>query len=110
MHTDKPELKILDGARCFSCHKNRGPIMGITPWSNTMHNEVVRNTALAAMSRPVTLPDGKEVRIGDTDGLSFKTPRALEVDIAVRLGAAIPRDRATFKRLAETPETRKALV
>ena len=46
MARDKPELKILDGTRCFSCHKNRGPILGAAPWSNTMHNDVVQKHAL----------------------------------------------------------------
>jgi hypothetical protein len=110
MHTPTPELKILDGTRCFSCHKGRGPIIGAAPWSNTMHNDVVRNTALVTLSRPVKLPNGTEIRIDGTDGLVFKDPHAMEVDVAVQLGGELLRDRAIFKRLAETPETRRALV
>jgi hypothetical protein len=110
MHTDQPELKILDGVRCFSCHKNKGPIMGITPWSNTMHDDVVRTAALNALHMHLKVPLRTELPISATDGLSFKSTRALPVDIAVRLGAAVPRDRAMFKRLAEAPDTQKALV
>jgi hypothetical protein len=38
-----PTLKFLDGAKCFSCHKNKGPIMGAAPWSNTIHNDHARS-------------------------------------------------------------------
>ena len=27
-NTTTPELQMLDGVRCFSCHKNKGPILG----------------------------------------------------------------------------------
>lgn len=112
MHTDAPELKIVDGVRCFSCHKNKGPIIGAAPWSNTMHNDVVRNTAVTAMSRPLKLSGGTEIRVRDqTDGLALiDQPPAAEVDVAVRLGGELLRDRALFQRLTETPDTRKALV
>jgi len=110
LHTGAPELKLLDGTRCFSCHKGRGPILGISPWSNTMHNSVVRATADVAMYDAMKLT-AKQLKTGEhTDGMIFDTPQALDMDIAVRLGGELMRDRAIFKRLAEIPETRKALV
>ena len=111
----KPELKVLDGTRCFSCHKNRGPIMGVAPWSNTAHNDLVRATAAPLLRFPNRLnQDGKEdSSLGprtDIDGLALLTPNGPEVDAAVRQGADVLRDRERFKLLARTPEGRKAFV
>ena len=111
MHTDSPELKMLDGTRCFSCHKGRGPILGISPWSNTLHDSIVHDTSTVAMYNAMKLTADRNSRSGiHTDGMSFGFPRALDMDIAIRLGGELMRDRAIFKRLAETPDTRKALV
>jgi hypothetical protein len=99
LNTDAPELKILDGVRCFSCHKNKGPILGGAPWSNTAHNAVVRKTAIDALKPGAA-----------TDGVAFHDPHGLEVDAAVRIGGDLLRDRALFKRLAEMPDGRKALA
>lgn len=111
LNTDGPKLTMLDGVRCFSCHKGRGPILGNAPWSNTAHNPAVRDATATALSRVTKLPNGGEVRIGgQTDGLWLDDPHGVEVDAAVRFGAELLRDRAAFKRLAETPDTRKALV
>lgn len=100
----RPEVRLLDGVRCFSCHKNRGPILGVGPWSNTMHNELIHDAAADA--------------IGDsllrsplfTDGIDHFTAHAFEVDAAVRQGGDLLRDRAVFKHLAATADGRKALV
>ncbi|MBA4186480.1 MAG: hypothetical protein C0467_00535 [Planctomycetaceae bacterium] len=46
------EFQVLDGVRCFSCHKNKGPILGQGPWSNSTHNDVVRAAALQAFDIP----------------------------------------------------------
>ena len=110
LHTDAPELKMLDGTRCFSCHKVRGPILGITPWSNTMHNSIVRSTATVAIYDTMKRPYPKLGTGERTDGLVFGNPRAMDVDNGVRLGGELMRDRAIFKRLGETPDTRKGLV
>jgi hypothetical protein len=100
----KPEVRVLDGTRCFSCHKNRGPILGVGPWSNTTHNTVVRDAAKESLPYlPSTRPDL-------LDGMDLLRPHAAEVDAAVRQGADLLRDRAVFKHLAATLEGRKALV
>jgi hypothetical protein len=61
-----PELQILDGVRCFTCHKNKGPILGQGPWSNSTHNDVVRASALKALDVPGL--NGKPVLPGDPNG------------------------------------------
>src|SRR5262245_26529002 len=102
MGGDTPELKILDGVRCFTCHKNRGPILGVAPWSNTSHNTLVRNTSKHAMkigNDSITL-----------DGLTLLQSQGAAVDAAVRSGADILRDRAVLNLLTRTAEGRKALV
>jgi len=50
--TEPAELQILDGVRCFTCHKNKGPILGQGPWSNSTHNDIVRATALQSFNIP----------------------------------------------------------
>ncbi len=95
--SETPELKILDGVRCVSCHKNRGPILGVAPWSNTAHNSIVQKTLT-------------DLRTRGQDGISFNDSHGPEVDAAVRIGGDLLRDRAIFKQLAESDEGRKALV
>ncbi|MBP3954445.1 hypothetical protein J8F10_03970 [Gemmata sp. G18] len=113
--SEKPELKILDGARCFSCHKNKGPILGVAPWSNTAFNELVRTTSTPLFKFTSRQnQEGKEdSALGlrdDIDGLKLLAPSGPEVDAAVRQGADVLRDRARYKLLAQTAEGRKALV
>lgn len=95
-----PELKMLDGARCFSCHKNRGPIIGVAPWSNTTHNTLVRTSAAHVLN----VVDN--IRF---DGFTLDA-QAAEVDAAVRGGGDLLRDRATVKHLLATSDGRKAFV
>jgi hypothetical protein len=48
-----PVLTVLDGGRCFTCHRTRGPILGVAPWSNTAHDPAVRRAmASGSGSRP----------------------------------------------------------
>ncbi|MBM3983844.1 MAG: hypothetical protein FJ304_26970 [Planctomycetes bacterium] len=110
-----PELKMLDGARCLSCHKNKGPILGVTPWSNTAHNEQVRSASAPRFTFGTLLdPTGKEDpalgRRDDIDGLRVLRPNGPEVDAAVRQGADVLRDRERFRLLARTAAGRKGLV
>jgi hypothetical protein len=84
------ELKFVDGVKCLSCHKTRGPILGAAPWSNTAHNSLVRGA----------LTD-------KADGLSLITSNAGEVDARVREAADLLRNRELFKMLARTPAGRK---
>jgi hypothetical protein len=110
----EPEVKLLDGVRCFSCHKNRGPILGASPWSNTAQNDLVRRTSAPLFKFAFQLDtDGKEDELrrrNDIDGLRFLMPNGPEVDAAVRQGAEVLRDRDRFRLLARTPEGRRALV
>lgn len=109
------ELKLLDGSRCFSCHKNRGPILGIAPWSNTASNDLVRATSKPLFKfPPLRNLEGKEdANLGvrdDIDGLKVLQPSGPEVDAAVRRGADVLRDRERFRLLARTADGRKVLV
>ncbi|QJW97677.1 hypothetical protein [Frigoriglobus tundricola] len=111
----QPELKTLDGVRCFSCHKNRGPILGVAPWSNTAHNDLVRATSAPLLKFTARFDkDGQEnANLGlrdDIDGLRLLGPSRPEVDAAVRQGADVLRDRERFKLLVRTSEGRKALT
>jgi hypothetical protein len=110
-----PEVKTLDGVRCFSCHKNRGPILGVAPWSNTAQNDLVRSTSTSLFTFAFrTGPDGREDeklgRRDDIDGLRLLVPNGPEVDVAVRQGADVLRDRERFRLLVRTGEGRKALL
>jgi hypothetical protein len=107
-----PELKLLDGARCFSCHKTRGPILGVAPWTNTAHDTTVQRAMGVTLSVSITRtnsPGSKaEWKWGDDiDGLSLFTPRAAEVDKAVRLAGGMLRDRDVFRALNKTPAGRQ---
>jgi hypothetical protein len=106
---------MFDGARCFSCHKNKGPILGVAPWSNTVQNDLVRSTATPLFTFGFRLdPAGNESeKLGksdEIDGLRYLIPNGPEVDIAVRTGADVLRDRDRIRLLARTPEGRRALV
>lgn len=112
---DKPEVKMLDGSRCFSCHKNRGPILGVTPWSNTAHNDLIRSTSTALFKFPAQIEKDangnmKTTPRDDIDGLKPLKPSGPEVDAAVRQGADVLRDRERFKLLVRTADGRKVLV
>jgi hypothetical protein len=107
-----PELKMLDGRRCFSCHKNQAPIMGVAPWSNSLHVDLVRKTAESLMKLPPN-PGEKGPRPltnEQLDGMDVFNPHALEVDAAVRHAANVMRDRDRVQLLARTGDGRKALV
>jgi hypothetical protein len=112
---ESPELKILDGARCFSCHKNKGPILGTGPWSNTTHNNLVRGMSKSLFAfEPKDLLNAvanlDPILRNDIDGMMLLTPAAQEVDDAVRFGADILRNREMFRVLARTQEGRKTIV
>ena len=51
----EPQIRVVDGVRCFACHKSKGPILGQGPWSNTPHNDVLRT----AMTNPNPNPAPK---------------------------------------------------
>lgn len=131
----EPQIRVVDGVKCFSCHKNKGPILGIGPWSNTPHNDMVR----AAMTRAAVLPKGVRPAFGldndlgqprrlDTglvspgnpgvprqqaltaDGMALVLPQGPAVDASVRFGAELARDRDVYRAMARNADGRKGLV
>jgi hypothetical protein len=102
----KPELRLVDGIRCFTCHKNRGPILGADPWSNTAHNPTIRATADKHLwERTAT------TRLdGVYDGLPLLSTQAREVDGAVRRGADLACDREMFRLMTRSEDGRKGLA
>jgi hypothetical protein len=116
-----PQFQIVDGGKCFTCHKNRGPILGARPWSNTTHDDllrfaVARNLQMSGHGLPQTGPFAMPQVVGGVprrdriDGMALATPEAAEVDAAVRLGAALRTNRDTFRLMTRTPDGRKGLV
>jgi len=104
-----PVLKVLDGARCFTCHKNRGPILGDAPWSNTMQSEHVRSFAKGLLKFEKE-PGAEGGAVTDAiDGMALLKPQAVEVDAAIRQGADLLRDRAAIARLVRTENGRTVL-
>jgi hypothetical protein len=123
----KPEVQFLDGVRCIACHKNRGPILGQGPWSNTTHNDVVRVAALhhiLSFDRELRIPVPSiqpgvlgfpqvsgELRTRTTfDGMSFVAGEPVVCDSAIRTGGNLARDREIFKTMTGFADGRKALA
>jgi hypothetical protein len=109
----KPEVRVVDGGKCFACHRNRGPILGKTPWSNTTHNVPVRELVMARHRVFPVAPrgtPGADLRRDRIDGMALATPEAATVDSAVRVGSVIQLTRETFRLMARSPGGRKALA
>jgi hypothetical protein len=123
------ELHMLDGVRCFSCHKNKGPMLGQGPWSNTTHNDVVRVAALQALAPkdengvptiqvpgvqpgltgfPTLTPQQREATT--FDGVSLVHPEPEACDLAVRQGAQLARNQLIYRAMTRYADGRKALV
>ena len=114
-----PEISRLNGVRCFACHKNKGPILGIGPWSNTTKNDVVRAAAATALeslhlrNHPPAQPGIKDptvlLRSQTTyDGISVVVADPEAVDFAVRLGSDLARDRAVYRAMVKSANGRQA--
>jgi hypothetical protein len=101
-----PQLRVVDGGKCFSCHKNRGPILGADPWSNTAHDELVR---IALSDRLRLAPPGRVNPVGlqrdRIDGMVLLAPDGPDVDFGVRLGATLRLNREVFRAMNRTPGT-----
>jgi len=111
MGTDEPRLRVVDGGRCFACHKNKGPILGNAPWSTSVHRNELRTLVadrLQLVEDPVTNPPkpGQRDRI---DGMALTTPQGTIVDPVVRLGALLAFQRDTFRLMTRSTGGRKAL-
>lgn len=120
MGTDSPRLEIVDGGKCFACHKNRGPILGVRPWSNTANDDILRFAMASSLRMSGTkLPEAGEFALpkllggqalpSRIDGMALVVPDAAEVDAAVRRGADIRLHRDLFRLLTRTPEGRRVL-
>lgn len=109
--SQSPELRVVDGGRCFSCHKNRGPIFGVAPWSTTTHHSAIRalvaNKLLMVPVLQPGLPFGVRDRI---DGMALVAPEAEAVSDAIRVGRQLRLYRETFRLMNRSPAGRKAFV
>ncbi len=122
------QIRLVDGVRCFSCHKNKGPILGQGPWSNTPHNDKLRSSVATSLNinlQSLCLPDtiGQPTRL-DTgfdrnivkqrsaavDGFSLLIPQGPAVDAGVRVGGDLIRDRDIYRAMARTPDGRRGLT
>lgn len=125
----EPQIRVVDGVKCFSCHKNKGPILGQGPWSNSTHNDVMRQAAADALrvdvqklclptsiGQPRTLTTGLERGIvrglpnAEFDGMALLVPQGPAVDAAVRLGADAVRDREVFRLMTNAADARRGLL
>lgn len=125
----EPQIRVVDGVKCFSCHKNKGPILGQGPWSNSTHNDVMRQAAADALKvdvqklclptsigQPRRLDTGLERGIvrglpnTEFDGMALLVPQGPAVDAAVRLGADAVRDREVFRLMTNAADARRGLV
>jgi hypothetical protein len=117
MGTDEPRVRVVDGGRCFSCHKNRGPILGAGPWSNSTHLDETRILVANRFGLVEALPRppvggagaGAVARRDRIDGMALVTPQAAAVDGAVRVGGLLALKRDTVRLMTRSPGGRKAL-
>lgn len=110
---NQPELRIVDGGRCFVCHKNRGPILGTSPWTNTTHHTMTRLMVMERLSigdSDAVGGAGRGHKRNRIDGMALAMPEASAVDAAVRFGAAIRPNRDTFRLISKSPLGRNALT
>ena len=81
----EPQIRVVDGVKCFSCHKNKGPILGQGPWSNTPHNDVLRaaiHGALAPAPKGGGVPPAQRFPFGFDGDLG--QPRRLDTGFISR--------------------------
>jgi hypothetical protein len=105
----EPELRLVDGGRCFSCHKNKGPILGAAPWSNTTHHGGLRFLVSGALKVAEVLPPGAGAGVRDrVDGLALAAPAAAAVDAGVRLGTVLRLNRETFRLMNRSAAGRRS--
>ncbi len=107
----QPEFRIVDGGRCFSCHKNRGPILGVAPWTDTTNHPLLRILVANRFNLVPILPAGAPVGLRDRiDGMALVAPEPSVVDDAVRVGRQLRLFRETFRLMNRSPGGRKAFV
>jgi hypothetical protein len=109
--TYEPQFRIVDGGRCFSCHKNKGPILGANPWSNSTHIEVLRTLVEKKLKLVAALPVAPAPGVRDRiDGMALAASDAFSVDFAIRVGALLRLNRDTFRLMVRAETGRKAFV
>lgn len=125
----EPQIRVVDGVKCFTCHKNRGPILGQGPWSNTPHNDRLREAVATSMGvnlpalclpntigQPQSLSTGFDLVVAakqpntTQDGVAVLIPQGPAVDAAVRMGSDLARDRNVYRELVRNPDGRKAMA
>lgn len=124
----EPQIRVVDGVRCFACHKNKGPILGQGPWSNTMHNDVVRVAAAQSLKldfQKLRLPESigqpRRLDVGFdrtivaqpamvADGVRILVPQGPAVDAAVRMGADLARDREVYRQMLRSFDGRRTFA
>jgi hypothetical protein len=109
--TEDPQFRIVDGGRCFSCHKNKGPILGANPWSNTTSVPGIQSLIEKKFNLVPVLPAAPPPGVRDRiDGMALAAADAVAVDVAVRLGALLRLNRDTFRLMVRSETGRKAFV
>ena len=108
----EPEMRIVDGGKCFSCHKNRGPILGIAPWTDSTHHSGLRTLVGERLSIVATVPPGPAGNglRSRVDGMALAAPEAAAVDNTVRIGAMLGLNRETFQLMNQFEAGRKGFV
>ncbi len=98
----EPQIRVVDGVKCFSCHKNKGPILGQGPWSNTPHNDVLRAAIHGALAPAPkgggVLPPAQRFPFGFDGDLG--QPRRLDTGFISRGGPKGTGRGATFDGMA----------
>ncbi len=98
---ETPAVKFVDGIRCVTCHKNKGPILGNNPWSNTTHDRAILSATTHHFERDPQ---------SSFDGMKLMAPRASVVDAGVRAGADLLQNRKIFRALIRAPGGREAVL
>src|SRR5579872_431258 len=107
----QPELRIVDGGKCFACHKNRGPILGEAPWTNSTDNELLRKLVANKLNIVSVIPPGAAPAVRNRiDGMTLVSPEAMVVDDAVRVGRQLRIYRETFRLMNRSPAGRQAFL
>ncbi|HEY1187978.1 MAG TPA: hypothetical protein VGE74_09990 [Gemmata sp.] len=108
--TDAPKLRLVDGGRCFSCHKNRGPILGAGPWTNSTAHTGLRTLVANKYKLVDVVPPGAVGVRDRIDGMALVAPEGAAVDEAVRLGGTLKLNRERFRLMNRSPGGRQAFV
>jgi hypothetical protein len=108
---EQPQLKIVDGGKCFSCHKNKGPILGAAPWTNSTHFPLLQTAVSESLKVTAVVPPNPPAGVRDRiDGMALAADEAAVVDAEIRLGSLLRLNRETFRLMNRSAPGRKAFV